>query len=289
MTKEILIILACVPLYMVNAFCDKIVSTKSQNKYNVLYNCIKFFFCSLCMLPILCLDQGSIFGTGALLCGAVCGGMYAISKTMMLKGYERTSIAFMTFCHSSGMILPCVLGHFFWSEPLSLISVVGILLAILSIVLLKGGGSEAYSFDFKGICLGVVIFLTSAGVMISQKLMGIYFADQSVGGYNFSSFIIACFILTCFIRPKQLGKGEKKERKLMTLCAIGSAISLSVISFVMTNLAKNVPSVILFPLFNGLGILGVCLGSVFLFGERLTKKKSVGLVLGLFGLFLVNL
>ncbi len=289
MTKEILIILACVPLYVINAFCDKIVSGRNQNKYNVLYNSFKFLICSFCMLPMLLWERGSLLGSGAFVCGLACGVMYAVSKTVMLKGYERTSVAFMTLCHSSGMILPCILGHFFWGERLSSVSVVGILLAILSIVLLKGGNQESRTVDVMGISFGILIFLTSAGVMISQKLMGRYFAEQSVGGYNFYSFIVAFLILVCFIRPKRLEEGEKKEKKLMLLCALGSAVSLSIISFVMTNLAKNVPSIVLFPLFNGLGILCVCLGSVWAFREKLTKKKTVGLVLGLVGLFLVNL
>lgn len=288
MTKEILIILSCVPLYVTNAFCDKIVSSRN-NKYNVPYNCIKFLICSFCMLPILLWERAPLFAAGSLLCGIACGGMYAVSKTVMLKGYERTSVAFMTLCHSSGMILPCILGHFFWSERLSLLSIVGIILAIVSIVLLKGEKNTDQRFEFQGILFGIVIFLTSAGVMISQKLMGLYFAEQSVGAYNFYSFAIAFLILACFVKLKQSKEEGKKDRKLMLFCAIGSAISLSIISFVMTNLAKNVPSVILFPLFNGLGILFVCIGSVWAFRERLTKKKAIGLMLGLLGLYFVNL
>ena len=46
---------------------------------------------------------------------------------------------------------------------------------------------------------------------------------------------------------------------------------------------------ILFPLFNGLGIILVSVGSVFLFGEKLTPKRIVGLFLGVLGLCLVNL
>ena len=171
MTKEILLILACVPLYVVNSFCDKTVSSKNQNQYNIPYNSIKFLLCAISMIPILLWRRESMLSFGSLLCGIFCGMMYAVSKTMMLKGYEKTSIAFMTLCHSSGMILPCVLGHFFWAEKLSLISIIGILLAIVSIVLLKGGTGERQSFDACGVLLGIVIFLTSAGVMISQKLI----------------------------------------------------------------------------------------------------------------------
>lgn len=286
MTTEILIILACVPLYVVNSFCDKYVSTKNGSKQNFLYNCIKFLIGGVCLLPMFLLDQAPRFQAGVLLCGVACGVMYAVSKTIILKGYEKTSVAFMTLCHASGMILPCVLGHLFWSERLGILSLIGILLAVVSIVLLKDSKKEKKNFDVAGVIIGIFVFLTSGGVMIAQKLMGIYFAEQSVAAYNFYSFVVACLIISLFVRPRESHRGELKP---LVLCAAGSAISLCVISLVMTGLAGKVPSVIMFPLFNGLGIIFVCLGSVFAFGEKLTAKKIIGLAIGVCGLCLVNL
>ena len=191
MTKEIFAILSCVPLYVVNSFCDKIVSSKEQNRYNYFYNAVKFLICSICMLPMLIFEKKPLFAVGSLFCGICCGVMYAISKTIMLIGYEKTSVAFMTLCHSSGMILPCIIGHFFWSEKLNAISVFGIMLAILSIVLLKGGQEKNKKINLMGAIFGIVIFLTSGGVMVSQKLMGIFFAEQSISAYNFYSFAVS--------------------------------------------------------------------------------------------------
>ena len=283
--KEIFIILACVPLYVVNSFCDKWVSSKNGNKYNFLYNCIKFFIAGLCTLPLFLTDGAPKFKAGAILCGAACGVMYAISKTIILKGYEKTSVAFMTLCHSAGMILPCVLGHFFWSESMSALSFVGILLAVVSIVLLKDSKGSKNRFERIGILIGIVVFLASGGVMIVQKLMGLYFAGQSVSAYNFYSFVVAFLLLSMFVRPE---KECKKDMKLVIPCAAGGAVSLCTISLVMTSLAGRVPSAVLFPLFNGTGIICVCLGSVFAFKEKLTTKKTIGLILGVCGLCLVN-
>jgi drug/metabolite transporter (DMT)-like permease len=241
------------------------------------------------MLPVLFFEGKPMLEAGSLICGIGCGIMYSISKTVMLRGYEKTSVAFITLCHASGMILPCVIGHFFWSEKLSAISVLGIALAIISIVLLKGGKEKTKKFNLKGCILGFIIFLTSAGVMIAQKLMGIYFSEQSISAYNFYSFAVPFLIICCFVRPEQLSGGEKSNKKLACVCALGSAVSLCIISFVMTGLSGRVPSVILFPLFNGLGIIFVCIGSVFAFKEKLTAKKLVGLVLGVVGLCIINL
>lgn len=288
MGVKILIILACVPLYVINSFCDKSVSSKNGNTYNYVYNCIKFFICSVCMLPLFFTEASPRFAAGSLICGVACGLMYAVSKTVMLKGYETTSVAFMTLCHSSGMIIPCILGHFLWSERINFLSLLGIFITILAIVLLKDNNASSKKFESKGIIFGIIIFLTSGGVMIAQKIMGIYFKEEGVTLYNLYSFVVPALILLLVSKPKSSKNIACKDTRSIILCALGSAVSLSGISFVMTKLASSVPSVILFPLFNGLGIIAVSLGSVFAFKEKLSAKNIIGLVLGVLGLYFIN-
>lgn len=285
MIKEIIIILLCIPLYVINSFCDKYVSSKGHS--GAVYNTLKFLVGSICFLPILFfLDGGIKLETGALVCGAACGIMYAISKMIILKGYEETSVAFMTFCHSAGMIVPCVSGHFFWQEKLSLAAIVGIALTVFSAVLLKGGKEDKKRYSYLGVSIGITVFLTSGGVMVCQKLMGIYFPNESVGAYNFYSFLVPFLILGFMSGAKNKGKGSAK--KVLPFAA-GSALSLCIISFVMTSIAGKVPSVIMFPLFNGIGIVLVCIGSVFAFKEKMNMQKALGIALGLSGLFLINI
>jgi multidrug transporter EmrE-like cation transporter len=56
----------------------------------------------------------------------------------------------------------------------------------------------------------------------------------------------------------------------------------------MTKLAASVPSVIMFPLFNGSGIILVTLLSAWMFKEKLTARRITGFVVGLIGLFLAS-
>ena len=287
--KEISIILACLPLYVANSFCDKYVSASSKEGGQYLYNTLKFLFGTLILLPVFLADSAPRFGLGAILSGALCGVLYAVSKTVILTGYARTSVAFMTLCHSAGMLVPCVVGHFLWEEPIGLLALIGMLLTIVSAVFLKGGVKEKGKRDLVGVLCGIAVFLTSGGVMIAQKLMGIYFSDESVSAYNFYSFAVACLLLLPLVLRSKAEKRTAPPRKKHILCALGSAVSLCGISLVMTALAGRVPSVILFPLFNGSGILLVSLLSAPLFGERLTPKRLIGLLLGIVGLCLVNI
>ena len=103
--------------------------------------------------------------------------MYAVNKTVMLKGYETTSVTYMTLCHASGMIILCILGHFFWAEKLTLLSLSGILATVLSILMIKDTPSGKQSLRCGGILAGLIVLLTSGGVMVAQKIMGLYFTE----------------------------------------------------------------------------------------------------------------
>jgi len=285
--KEIAIILACVPLYVINSFCDKYVSSKSGGAKGFFYNSVKFFICALILVPFFVTDAAPRFEWGAIVCGAGCGIMYAVNKTIMLEGYEKSSVPFMSFCHAAGMILPCVIGHFFWGETMKFTALCGMLLAVVSVVLLKGGKSAGKKWESAGIIIGVVVFLMSGGVMIMQKFMGLYFTEQSVIAYNLYSFIVAFGSIAMFVNREK--PSENISKKNMILCAAGSAVSLCVISLVMTQMSGVVPSVIMFPLFNGLGIIAVSLGSMLVFKEKMTPSKIIGLFMGVIGLCLINL
>jgi len=145
----VLYILLCVPLYILNSFCDKYISIENKMSVNTIYNIIKFFIGTILLLPMFLMDSLH-FEWGIICCGILCGIMYAVSKMVILSGYEKTSVAFMTLCHSSGMLLPCVLGHFLWNEKLTLLSVVGIILVIISIMLLKGNSNLNEKRNIKG-------------------------------------------------------------------------------------------------------------------------------------------
>ena len=163
-------ILLCVPLYVLNSFCDKYISLENKTPVNSIYNIIKFFIGTILLLPMFLMDS-SKFEWGVIGCGILCGIMYAVSKMVILSGYEKTSVVFMTLCHSAGMVLPCVLGHFLWGEKLTLVSAWGITFVIISIMLLKNSSKAGEKRSFKGVLIGIIVLITSGGVLIVQKIM----------------------------------------------------------------------------------------------------------------------
>lgn len=283
---EILYIILCIPLYLLNSVCDKYISLQNNANTNIRYNIAKFAVGSLLLVPFFLSDSAK-FAPGILLCGTACGILYAASKMLILTGYEKTSVSFMTFCHASGLLLPCIAGHFFWNETLTALSGLGIILIIVAVCFLKDTEKNAGKHaDIVGVLLGLTILVTSGGVMILQKIIGKVFCNEGIYAYNFYSFFSAFLLLLPITRKNT---AEKTIHKKVFAPALGSAVSLCVISLVMTAVTPVVPSYIMFPLFNGCGIIGVTLLSAAWFREKLTCKKALGVLMGLVGLFLTKL
>ena len=102
-----------------------------------------------------------------------------------------------------------------------------------------------------------------------QKIMGIVLPQTGVDAYLFYTFASA-FLILIIANPKR-----PKVTKKVSVCALGSAVALYIISVVMTYLAADLPSVILFPLFNGSGIILVTLLFAVLFKEKITQLEKV--------------
>lgn len=283
--KEILIILLCVPLFVMNSFCDKFASTSEKMSDNLNYNACKFMIGSIILFPVFIIDKSPQFQTGAIICGIVCGLMYTVNKIVILRGYGISSVSFMTLCHAAGMLAPCILGHFFWNERITAISLTGVLVTVASIVILKNN-SRGKKINGIGWLIGLIVFISSGGVMVLQKIMGIYFKDQSIVAYNFYSFVVPTIIMITIAFIKKEPVAKKYIKRKIVLPATGSAISLCVISLVMTKLAGSIPSALMFPLFNGTGIIAVCIGAIFIFKEKMTVKQIGAMFMSIIGMCL---
>ena len=135
-------------------------------------------------------------------------------------------------------------------------------------------------------CL-LVVLVTNGLVMLSQKLFSVWLPEEPVSLYSFWTFAIASAVLWCIL--PLIPPGGTKTRLLpgkSTLPALAAAVFL--ISQLVTSASAVMPSVVIFPAFNALGLVLATLLSAICFQERLTLRSVLGMLLGIGALLLMQ-
>ncbi len=106
--------------------------------------------------------------------------------------------------------------------------------------------------------------------------------------YSFWTFAIASAVLWCILPliPRERTKPDCFPEKSTLPALADSGSSGILISQLVTSASAVLPSVVIFPAFNGLGLVLATLLSAICFQERLTLRSVLGMLLGIGGTFI---
>lgn len=213
-------------------------------------------------------------------------GLWALkSGTMVLSSLFGTA----------GLFVPCIAGVFLFDERISLMQVVGLVIFIVAAYQLIGCSREIYKkFSAKTLVLLLVSMLSNGAVMLAQKMFSFYVEGGNAGAFNFYGFFLSAVLsLAGFLlfRGRAVHQAKAVETHIpakIVLFGLGLSAAVFVISQASTVAAATIPSVVLFPVSDGGGMIICALVSAFVYGEKLTKKSVIGLILGFLSLIIIN-
>ncbi len=223
----------------------------------------------------------------------ICAFFYGIIvlslQTASITAMSVGTMSVTAICVMYGMIIPSVAGPIFWSEPIGVLQIPGIILMIVSLWFLKGetsGTNRKMTTKWLLLALAAFVFSGMAGVMekIHQSTSG--------KGERMSFVCIGCLFMLVFSVIAGLilrGKAGNKTRVKIPPIAILSGIVIGFYASVNLILAGKLNSMIYYPIANGGAMILTVIVSAVVFGERFNKEKILGVVLGLFGILLLSL
>lgn len=195
----------------------------------------------------------------------------------------------------AGLFVPCIAGVFLFGERISLIQVLGLVIFIVAAALLIGCSKEIYkNFSFKTLLLLIVTMLSDGTTMLAQKMFSYYVPGGDAGVFNFYAFFfsgVLSLLLFAVFRGKALVRHEDAPTFIpakIILYGLALSAAVFVISQVSTVAAATIPSVILFPVSNGGGMIICAIVSAIVFKEKLNTKSVIGLILGTLALIIIN-
>ncbi|MBE6565334.1 MAG: hypothetical protein E7655_08695 [Ruminococcaceae bacterium] len=219
---------------------------------------------------------------------ALYGLLLILAQWFYTMAIGRGNITLCSTVYSLGFIFPALSGAILWSEAFSLFDLLGIVCAMSAVIVSGLRPNEKKKADkANGFIPLVIAMLASGGLGIVQKLQqkSAYAEQKSV--FLLLAFAFAAGISLLFSLFAEKRKDMPLQRRDL---AVASCVGLffGCCNFLNTTLAGLLDSSSLYPMLNiGIILLSMLCGVAF-FKEKINKRESIVLVLGIASILLLN-
>ena len=269
----------------------RIYNIKNSGRANVskLYNMLVPCFAALSWLILLIFDFS--FDIAVLPYALLYGIGYSCFTIGMLGALKVGSTSLTALIKQIALVGVSIWGFFFWDTPFTLISVLGIVLIVISLLLClltKEEKSESNNI-LKWLFFAALITVGNAGCSIIQRYQQMAFNYQHKNMLMFFGVLFSavfCFILSLREDKTNWGAAFKSSWIGPALAGVSSAIS-NVFILLMVN--SSLSPVIIYPGIAVGGLMITIIISLCVFKEKLRVTQWCGLLLGAVALVLLNL
>lgn len=287
--------------------CSKKVSAEVQGKtffhYGGYYNLLSALF----SLVTLFMVGFKGFDLPTVLCALATAVCLAVELFAGIEALKGASLIVNQMFSVGALFIPCIVGIFFFEEPMSVWQWVGLLLFIVAMYFMvsptkEKEKTETTKITAKTIVMLVVTLLAGGGTMVAQKAFAKIVPNGNVATYSFLMFALnavilyACYAGSIVFGKKKSGVSQTQEiaqekkglSKTLLVCGLILAFAVFLINMLVTELGKNVDSAILFSVSYAISIIiTILVGSIY-YKEKITVKNVIGVALCVVALAIIN-
>jgi len=228
------------------------------------------------------------------------GLLFIVFFHLIAFASQRIGVAVTTTSNKMAVVIPIVVGVFFYGESAIWYKVLGILCALVALYLItKPIEKSTVKKSFLILILPVILFAGGGAMDVAlnyvQKdiIQGFYVGEQAeleTAWFSTSIFICAA-VLGTLVVLFQLLKGKLKInlRSIVAGIILGIPNYTSIYFLLRAIDTKVLGASALFPIANVGGILFATVASMIIFKEKLSRHNWFGVVLSVIGIFLIVL
>lgn len=221
---------------------------------------------------------------GAMILGAMFVSVFfVIALTAQRNGMSVVSVA-----GKMSVVIPIIFGVILYDESLSVMKVIGIVLAIVA-VYLASVKNDLKKHEKAGLLLPVILFLGSGAIDTTLKYVEINFVKENeVAVFSGSLFGFAAFFGLIILLFQTIKKREPFGLKnLIAGIVLGIPNYYSIVFLIKALQTKGIESSTLFTINNvGIVVVSTLIG-LLMFKESFSLKNKIGIVLAITGIILV--
>ena len=224
--------------------------------------------------------------------GALYGIFTAFLTLLNMMALQTGPLSYTNTIIFCAMIIPSLSGMVLYGETVTPAQYGGIALMLLSFVFSvdKKNDTRGMSVRWLLLCIGAFLFNGAVGVM--QKIHQNSPQKEELGMFLLSAFVVYT-VLSAAMTLAHARKGErptalrKETRGKTILYVLLSGVGIGICNQINTYLAGAMPSIVFFPLVNGVAILFTLVIGLVFWKEKFTKKQWVGLTAGIASIVLL--
>lgn len=219
--------------------------------------------------------------------GCFYGAFQGLFLFFKMQAMATGPISITTLLGNCSLILSTALGVFLFNEKVNSLQIIGVLLLILAMFLTtKSSKNMILTKKWGFYCIGFFIIAGSIGVIMKLFSKA---APSEVGSIILISAVVMSviyFILYIVFSFKD--KTPVAFGKTEYIVALGCGLVSCGYNRLNGYLAGVIDSIIFYPMFNGATILFSAIMGCLIFGERFTKRQTVGFLVGVVALLLAG-
>jgi len=208
---------------------------------------------------------------------------YVMALTSQKNGISVASVA-----TKMSVVIPILSGIIYFKESLTVITLLGILLALTSVYLTSK--KETGKLQWENMIYPVLVFLGAGTVDTCIKFLQHYYVKEAeIALFSATTFGVACLVgIPLALYDMYAKKSKPAIRNVFAGVLLGIPNFFSLV-YMIKMLASNLfSSAVLFTIHNiAIVVLTTVLGVLF-FKERLYLRNGIGIVLAIMALFLMT-
>lgn len=195
--------------------------------------------------------------------------------------YGPLSVSSLIISYS--LIIPAMYGVFFLKEPISIYSVTGIILLLISLLLLNLKKEKA-EFSIKWLFFIILAFVGNGMCSTVQKMQ-----QTAFEGTFKNEFMITALIISGIIMLIGAFFNGGRIKPMLLKYALPNGISNGIVNMFVMILTGHISNSVLFPSILAGGIVLSCITAIFVFKEKLNNMQVIGYVIGIISVILLNI
>ncbi len=264
----------------------RLFSTSAGNRYSMILG--NYLTCSL--IGFLLIPQKATLlnaHPATIICGIAGGFLFVLSLVCMQTSIGVSGAILTSAFSKLGLIVPIALSIFLFHEMPTLLQGAGLFIVLCAFLVMNRPSDPDSSQKFHLLSL-LIVLLTGGMADAMAKVYSAVQLPEEEPVYMFVLFVCAS-ILTVFLLLWE----TKRTGKKASLSDLASGIAIGIpnyfSSLFLLGALRTIPSFITYPVFSAGGILLVTVAGILLFHERFNRNQSLGLLLILVSLVLLNI